>query len=313
MECIEKLVSIVIPCYRSEQTVKSVIEEISSVFGKQTEYDYEIITVIDASPDNVYSVLESLSKTENRLKVVDLAVNSGKHNAILAGFAYVKGSMVITIDDDGQCPFNRVWDLLAPLNEGFDMAVAKYKKKKESFIKRLGSRFNSKFSESCLNKPRDLVFSNFVARKRFVVEAMKNYHMPYTYLEGLTLKTTQRIAMVDMEERERAGGKSTYTFVKSLRLMMNGYTAYSTKPLHIATRFGAFLAFFGALFAVSSVVLNLVKDDFLLQFHFLCALLCFLTGVILLAMGVVGEYIGRVFIAQNCANQYVVRRTINLE
>lgn len=313
MECIEKLVSIVIPCYRSEQTVKGVIDEIASVFGKQSEYDYEIIAVIDSSPDNVYSVLESLAKTEKRLKVVDLAVNSGKHNALLAGFAYVKGSMVITIDDDGQCPFDRVWDLLAPLSDGYDMAVAKYKKKKESVIKRLGSKFNSRLSESFLNKPHDLVFSNFVVRKRFVVEAMKNYHMPYTYLEGLTLKTTRKIAMVDMEERERTVGKSTFTFAKSLRLMMNGYTAYSTKPLHIATRFGAFLTIFGLAFAISSVILNLTVSGFPFPFHFICALLFFLTGVVLLAMGVLGEYIGRVFIAQNCANQYVVRRTINLE
>lgn len=311
----ENLLSIVIPCYGSELTVKGVIDEIVTLFGAQTKYDYEIVAVNDGSPDNVISVLRKCAEENHKVKVIDLAINSGKHNALLAGFSHVSGSVAITIDDDGQCPVDRLWDLIAPLEQGYDMAMARYDHKNEGAVKKIGSSVNNRMSRWLLNKPKGLKFTNFIARKRFVVDAMCNYHLPYTYLEGLSLKTTRRIALVDMQERNRVAGKSGYTFFKSFKLMMNGYTSFSTKPLHIIGLFGFIFTIAGFIYMLASAICSICKAMSFgaFQFNFLIAVLLFLTGVILLALALIGEYVGRTFVAQNNANQYVIRDTINFD
>ena len=311
-EEIENLISIIIPCYGSEKTVAGVIDEINQRFSEQNKYDYEVIAVNDGSPDNVIASLEECAAKNDKVKVVDLAINSGKHHAILAGYSFVRGQIAITVDDDGQCPLDRIWDLVAPLENGYDMSMAKYASKKESTLKKMGSKVNSRMSRWLLNKPKGVVFTNFIARKRFVVDAMSNYHMPYAYLEGLSLKTTRNIALVDMDERKRVAGKSGYTFAKSFKLMMNGYTAFSPKPLRISAGIGGLLSFSGAIYMIVSLILKLCNVCFDFKYHLLIAILLFLVGLILLSLGLVGEYVGRIFVAQNNANQFVVRKTINI-
>ena len=153
------LLSFVIPCYGSENTVSTVIEEIINKVAEKSEYDYEIIAVNDCSPDNVYDVLKKATQTNSKIRVIDLAKNVGKHAALMAAFAHIKGDYVICVDDDGQCPVDRLWDLLKPLDDGFDMSVAKYPKRKQSIIKNIGSKINSLMTRILLDKPKKFVFS----------------------------------------------------------------------------------------------------------------------------------------------------------
>ena len=307
-----KLISFVIPCYRSEHTVTSVVEEIIKTVASRPQFDYEIIAVNDCSPDRVVDVLVDLSKKNERVKVIDCSINRGKHAAVLAGYAFVQGEYVVNIDDDGQCPVDRLWDLIAPLEQGYDMSMAKYETPKESFMKRIGSIINNKMSQSMLDKPNDFKFSNFLARKKFVCDAMCQYKGPYPYLEGLSLIVTRNVCMVPMEERHRLAGTSGYTFKKSLALWMNGYTAFSLKPLRISFGVGCVFGLIGLLHLIISIVLGAACPGFSAWDKILLSIILLAIAFTMILLGMIGEYVGRIYLSMNNQNQYVIRATYNI-
>ena len=306
-----KKISFVIPCYGSEKTIEPVIEEIERFVKQRSEYDYEIICVNDTSPDNVLGVLKKLAVSNKHLKVVDLARNFGKHSAVMAGFSIVKGDYIVCLDDDGQCPMDRLWDLLDPvISGGYDYSMAKYDKKKQSGFKNFGSAMNSLMSVILIDKPKEMNFSNFKAMKRFVVDEMVKYNNPYPYLEGLTLRTTRNIITVPMEERERLAGEGHFTLKKSISLWMNGFTAFSVKPLRIATFFGTLTAILGFLFGLYVIIRKIVHPQVAMGYSSTMAVILFIGGMIMLMLGLIGEYIGRVYISLNNSPQFVIREII---
>ncbi len=307
-----KKISFVIPCYGSEKTIKPVIDEIEENVKIRSGYDWEIICVNDTSPDNVISVLKTIAAENKRVKVVDLSRNFGKHSAVMAGFSIVKGDYVVCLDDDGQCPMDRLWDLLDPVIEGgYDYSMAKYDKKKQSGFKNFGSAMNSLMSVILIDKPKDMNFSNFKAMKRFVVDEMVKYNNPYPYLEGLTLRTTRNIITIDMEERDRIAGQGHFTFKKSISLWMNGFTAFSVKPLRIATIIGTICALLGFLFGLYVIIRKIIHPAVAMGYSSTMAVLLFIGGIIMLMLGLIGEYIGRVYISLNNSPQFVIREIIN--
>lgn len=301
--------SFIIPCYLSEGLVCGVIEEIiKTVEGKNP---FEIIAVNDASPDNVLKELKEAAKKDERIKVIDLAKNGGKHCALMAGYSRATGDIIVGVDDDGQCPVDCVYKLISPLEEGYDIALAKYPLKKQSKIKNMGSYVNDKMACSFLGKPKDLKLSNFYAVKRFVLEEVLKYKNPYPYIDGLFLRSTDKIINVEMQERERKAGKSGYTLKKSLKLFMNGFTAFSVKPLRFSSILGFITALLGFLFAVAVVVKKAINPLVPSGYSSIMAVLLFVGGVIMMLLGVIGEYIGRIYISINNSPQYVIREEIN--
>lgn len=306
------LLSFTIPCYRTEKTVINVVNEIIEKVQEMEGYDYEIIAVNDASPDNTWMVLKELSENNPRIKCMDLALNGGKHAALMAAFSVVSGDVVIGVDDDGQCPINELPKLLEPLEQGYDMSMAYYGKKKQNGFKNFGSRVNDWMVRFLIGKPKGLVFSNFTARKRFVCEEIIKYKNPYPYLEGLTLRTTKRIALVPMEERVRQAGVSGYTLKKSLSLWVNGCTAFSVKPLRLATILGFVCSLIGFLSSIFLIVQKIVNPLIQAGYTSIMAMLLFVGGVIMILLGVIGEYVGRMYICLNNSPQYVIRETRNI-
>lgn len=304
--------SFVIPCYRSEHTVKQVCDELVDILSEKPEYDYEIITVNDASPDNVFLVLKEMAVSNPKIKVIDFAKNMGKHAALMAGFRYCKGEYIICMDDDGQCPVEYLWDLIAPLEEGYDVSMAQYGKKKQSEFKNFGSYMNAWMMTTMLDKPKDFQFANFAAIKRFVVKEMIKYKNPYSYVNGLILRTTQKIINVPMEERERTIGTSGYTFFKSLKLWLNGYTAFSIVPLRVATFLGSILSFIGFVFMLTIIIRKIINPSVLAGYTSTMAIILFVGGILMLMLGILGEYVGRIYMCLNNSPQYVVRETINI-
>lgn len=307
------LLSFTIPCYKSEYTIKAVIDEIISMVHELGNCDYEIIAVNDASPDGTWQVLTDLSRTNPRIRAVDLAKNVGKHAALMAAFSMVTGDVVIGVDDDGQCPLNELARLLAPLEDGYDMSMASYPKKKQSIFKNFGSRMNDYMVRFLIGKPKGMTFSNFIARKRFVCEEIIKYENPYPYLEGLTLRTTQKIAMVPMEERKREVGNSGYTFKKSLTLWLNGCTAFSVKPLRLATVLGLIFSVIGFGTGTFMVIRKLVGLNIQAGYTSIVALMLLIGGIIMVLLGVIGEYLGRIYICINRSPQYVIREKRNVQ
>lgn len=307
----EKKLSFVIPCYRSEGTIESVVDEINAVMALRPDCDYEIITVNDRSPDGVLEKLRELAGKDRRIKVVDLAKNMGKHAAMLAGYAQVTGDVVVNLDDDGQCPLDRLWDLLAPLEGDYDISIAKYPKKKESRFKRFGSWVNTLMAQMVIGKPKDLAMSNFSAIKRFVCQELMRYQNAYPYVDGLFLRTTSCIANVEMEQRERVSGTTGYTFVKSLKLWVNGFTAFSVKPLRLATVLGFLVAALGFLYGLFIIVRRFLHPEMLVGYSSLMAVILCVGGILMILLGMIGEYVGRIYISINNSPQYVVRGTVN--
>lgn len=312
MKTNQPVLSFTIPCYRSEKTVSAVVHEIISQVEKIGNYDYEIIMVNDCSPDGTWQVLERLCATNPKCKAINLARNVGKHGALMAAFSEVSGDIVIGVDDDGQCPLDHLGELIAPLSEGYDMAMAQYPKKEQSAFKNFGSKVNDLMVRFLIGKPKGLVFSNFTARKRFLTDEIIRYTNPYPYLEGLTLRATQSIALVPMEERARQAGQSGYTLKKSLALWVNGCTAFSVKPLRLATALGIIFAIIGFLTGAFILVQKLVVPGIQAGYTSIMSALLFIGGIIMMLLGLIGEYLGRIYICINNAPQYVIRQKINL-
>ncbi len=307
-----KKLSFVIPCYNSEDTIGFVIDELTEIVS-ESEYSYEIVLVNDDSQDGVLAVLLNYADKDEHITVIDLAKNMGKHSALMAGMANCDGDYIICLDDDGQSPSDRLWDLLAPLQKGYDISIASYPVKKESLSKRIGSRINDLMARVMLSKPKGLKFGNFFAFKRFVKEEMLHYKNPYPYINGLYMRISAHIINVPMEERERVSGRSGYNFRKSFSLFLNGFTAFSVKPLRFASLMGLVASAFGAGWLVVMVIRKFLGMGQVPGYTSLICTQLLVGGCILFALGMIGEYIGRIYISLNNIPQYVIRNVYRQE
>lgn len=313
----EIFLSFVIPCYRSRLTLPKVVEEIETAVKdlkeKGRKYDFEIILVNDCSPDDTFSVIKELCRKSERIKGVNLARNFGQHAALMAGFQYVKGDIIICLDDDGQTPADEVGKLLDGIEQGSDVVYAKYEHKMHSVFRNFGSYLNEEMAKIMLGKPKELYVSSYFAAKRFVVEEMKKYINAYPYVIGLVLRTTKRITNVTVHHREREVGTSGYTLGKLIGLWFNGFTAFSVKPLRVATAIGCTCSVAGFIYGIYTVIKKFINPDVPLGFSSMMAAIVFMGGMTMVMLGLVGEYIGRMYISMNNSPQYVICETINEE
>ena len=307
------MISFVLPCYGSEKTITFVIDEIRSVIGQRPEYTYEIIAVNDCSPDNVWGVLTELAAKDPQVRLIGLAKNMNRPGAVMAGLGRAAGDYIVVMDDDGQCPMDRFWDLLAPLEGEYDVSMADYPSRKQTLFKDFGTLVNKKMTEYILDRPKDLQFTNFMVMRRYIAKEICKYTNPYPYMTGLILRTTRRIKCVPMEERSRHSGSSNFTFMKMLSLWMNGLTAFSIKPLRLATFLGFFVAFSGFVFSLVIVARKLIQPEIAAGYSSIMAALLFIGGVIMVLLGLIGEYIGRIYISLNNSPQYVIRDEVNFK
>jgi len=308
-----KKVSFVIPCYRSEKTLEHVVAEIEVTMQKLQKYEYEIVLVNDCSPDGTLSVIRRLCETSKNIRGIAFSKNFGQHSALMAGLRQASGDYVVCLDDDGQTPANEVDKLLDKMEEGFDAVYAKYEHKHHSAFRNLGSRVNELMTRTMLDKPKELYVSSYFAVKRFVVDDMIRYENSYPYVIGLVLRSTKSITNVVVQHRDREEGTSGYTLKKLLNLWFNGFTAFSVKPLRIATTIGVGSACVGFLYGVYTIIKRFVNPDVPMGFSALMAALVFFGGMIMIMLGLIGEYVGRIYISMNNSPQYVIREKINCD
>ena len=307
----EKL-SFVIPCYGSELTIEGVLDEIHEVMLLRPEFDYEIICVNDCSPDNVLAILKNRAQIDPRVTVVDLTKNMGKTIAVLAGYSLITGDYEVDLDDDGQCPLDKLWELFAAIENGSDLAYAGYSKKKQSGFKIFGSMLNALMAHHLIGKPKSLVISNFSIRRGFLVKEALKYKGAYPYTLGISINATNKITNVPMEERDRAAGRGNFTLRKSFAMWMNGFTAFSTKPLQISSFVGLLIALTGFVCGIILIIRKLfISPNIAVGYPSTIATLLFIGGMIMLMLGMLGEYVGRIYINQNNLSQYIIRDVYN--
>ena len=307
-----QMISFVIPCYRSSQTLPGVIQEIKDTMKTLKNYEYEIVLVNDSSPDDTFCVITGLCRENDNITGINLARNFGQHAALMAGFHYVKGDVVVCLDDDGQTPACEVGRLLAGIEEGADVVYAKYNHKHHSGFRNFGSHVNEVMTRIMLGNPKDLYVSSYFAAKRFVVDEMIRYEYAYPYVIGLVLRTTKNIVNVEIDHRDRQAGESGYTLKKLLGLWFNGFTAFSVKPLRVATVTGTICALCGFAYGIYTIIKKIFiqPPDLVIGFSALMSVIVFMGGMLMLMLGLVGEYMGRMYVSMNNSPQYVIREIV---
>lgn len=304
-------ISFVIPCYRSALTLGGVVDEIKREMSALPEYGYEIILVNDHSPDNVWSVICELC-SDSHIIGVNLARNFGQPSAVLAGFSKVSGDYVITLDDDGQSPLDAASAIIRKLkSEDLDVVYGVCKQAKFSLFRRIGSKLNSLMASYAFNRPKDRRIIFFCIYKRYVIEEIKKYKNAYPYMSGLVYRSTANIGYLDVDHRKREIGTSGYSMKKLIGVWMNGLTAFSNKPLRIAAFIGAFSAVIGFIMGVVVIIRKIMHPEIEAGWSSTACLILFLNGINFLISGLMGEYVGRIYMSINSTPQYIIRDVVN--
>lgn len=302
-------ISIIIPCYNSEKTICSVIEEINGVDRLKT-IKYELILVNDGSSDNTFKIISMMASNNKNITAIDLSKNFGQHNALMAGLRFCSGDVVVCMDDDGQTPASGIDLLLDKLQEGYDVIYAKYPHKQHSVFRNIGTKINDLMTRVLLGKPKHLFLSSFFCMRRYVVDEIAKYDNPYPYIMGLVLRATKNITNVEINHRSRVIGESGYTFRKLIKLWINGFTAFSIIPLRIVTVIGMLFAATGFLYGIWIIIKKVLLNTAPMGWSSLVAMILFIGGIVLMMQGMLGEYIGRIYLSINRNPQYVIREIV---
>ncbi|MBI5701710.1 glycosyltransferase family 2 protein [Candidatus Saganbacteria bacterium] len=300
------LYSVVIPVYNSEKTIENVCRRIIDLF-EGVQKRFEIILVNDGSRDGSWQAMQKLVFNSRKIKIINLMRNFGEHNAVIAGLNYSRGEYVIVMDDDGQNPPEEIGRLINKMHEGYDVVFAYYETMRQSLLRNLGSAFNDKIATILLRKPKGLYLCSFKIISRALVNEVVKYAGPFPYIDGLIFRSTHNIGTVLVDHKERAYGHSNYTIGKLVALWLNMFTNFSILPLRIATLVGLLFSIIGFVSALYYAVEKIVHPDSSIGFATLIIAILMFSGIQLLTVGVIGEYIGRLFMSLNRTPQFIVR------
>src|SRR5499427_5384766 len=297
--------SIVVPVYNG---AASIAELVGALEQLPIEGGHEIILVNDGSPDDSLRVCTALvDHARVPITLVDLARNYGEHNAVMAGLRHAGGTHVITMDDDLQNPPEEVARLLAfAQKSGKEVVYTCYEEKRHAAWRNLGSRFANHVANFVLEKPKDLYLSSFRCMSAFVVHEITRYEGPFPYVDGLIFQTTHDIERLVVRHLPRETGSSNYTMRRLLRLWMSMFVNFSVMPLRISTITGFLLSAMGGI-ATAMVIAEALTPSPPAGWASLMAALLLLSGVQLLILGIVGEYLGRLYLTTNRKPQSVIK------
>jgi len=228
----------------------------------------------------------------------------------MAGFNYANGEYIITMDDDLQNPPEEIMRLVRKIEEGYDVVYAKYASKKHSAARNLGSKINDIMAKVMVNKPEDIYFTSFRIIRRYVVDEIIKYKGPYCYVDGLILRITTNLSSVEVTHLERKVGKSNYNLIKLVKLWMNGFTSFSVLPLRVATFSGFIMSFIGFI-SIIILIIQKFTSDIELGWTSIMVSVIFFSGIQLISVGLLGEYMGRTFLSINNTPQYIVKEIVS--
>lgn len=305
----DKKISFVIPCYYSEKTLGGVVEGIMQEFPSE-KYNIEIILVNDGSTDGTYKIICEYALKYSCVKGINLTKNFGQDNALMAGYNYSTGDYIVSLDDDQQNPPEEAHKLIKKLEEGsYDVVFGKYYVTKQSKFKIFGSWLNDKMANWLIQKPKDIKLCSYFVMTSLIKEEVIRYSGPYPYVWGLILRCAGRIGNEYIDHRAREIGKTNYTFRKNVKLWFNGFTAFSIKPMRLAILAGCLIGMIGVLFAIVIIVERIFVGMDVEGWTSLISVVLILAGVQLGVIGMMGEYIGRMYLYMGETPLFVVRET----
>ena len=301
-----KLLSIVIPVYNGADTIVELVEMLArQPFGMALE----IILVNDASKDHSQRVCEQLLRTATvPITLITHSRNFGEHNAVMTGLRRAKGDYIATMDDDLQHPPGEILKLLDKLRtEDLDVVYGRFLTKQHAKWRNLGSKSANLIAEWLTEKPRGLYMSTFRCMNRFLTNEILNYSGPYPFIDGLLFQITDRIGSVEVVHLPNKTGRVNYTLRKLVTLWLTVLINFSTRPLQLSISLGLTMAAIGLLGAIYVIVDFFVEPSVSSGWPSLVVLMLVFTGTQLIILGLMGEYIGRMFIHIGGRPQAIVR------
>lgn len=303
------LLSIVIPVFNGARTVRALVER---QLAARCDAPVEIILVNDGSVDDSHKVCRQLVAEYPAVTYVRLSRNFGEHNAVLAGLHEARGDYAVIMDDDCQNPPEEVAGLLRAAVAGdFDVVYTCYERKQHHWCRNLGSWLHNHMATWLLGKPKDLYLSSFKCLNRFAIDQVVSYSGPFPYLDGLILRCTRNIGTVTVRHDPRCQGQSGYTLRKLLRLWLNMFLNFSIMPLRLSALLGVAFSVFALLFGLAVVIEKIIDPDMPVGWASTILVIMTFSGVQLLLLGLFGEYLGSMYLAQNQTPQFVVRDTLH--
>jgi undecaprenyl-phosphate 4-deoxy-4-formamido-L-arabinose transferase len=308
---VKKRMSVVVPVYKSQECVSALANKVRECLN---DMEYELILVNDCSPDNSWKEIKKVAQSNRSVIGVNLRKNAGQDNAIMAGFSRASGEYVVVMDDDLQHDPKDIPRLVNELENGdFDVCFAEFVKKKQRLWKNFGSWFNGKMAEIVLKKPRGIYLSPFKVIKREIVDEILKYNGPYPYIDGIIFSITQNVTQFAAQHQERFAGESNYTVLKSIAVWLKLMTNYSVFPLRIATLLGVLASIVGFVLAIFYFGKYFLVGERVEGWTSLMVVGLIIAGTILVALGAIGEYVGRSYIQLNQRPQYCVKEVLRAD
>lgn len=307
-----KKISILIPCYNEEASLPLLYNELVKLMNSHSNYVWEILMINDGSKDRTLEIIKDLRNKDNRICYVDLSRNFGKEKAMLAGFDYVTGDCMVIMDADLQHPPIVIKEMLQKWEAGYDDIYAKRKSRgKEPWLRK---KFSLLFYKILQKTTKIEILPNvgdFRLLDRKCIESLKLLRETERYTKGMFCWIGYHKTFVEFEQHERIAGTSSWNFWSLFSLAIEGIVSFTTVPLRLASIFGAFTAFLAFLYMIYILIKTIIWGDPVGGFPTLISVILFLGGLQLLALGIIGEYIGRIFKESKKRPVYLVREYNN--
>lgn len=299
--------TICIPVYNSGNTIRRLVDTIELELGT---YDIEFVLVNDGSKDRSEQECTALAQSNPRVRFVSLRRNFGEHNAVMCALNYMTGDCAVIIDDDFQNPPSEIVKLISELEKGYDVIYSYYEKKRHNIFRNMGSCFNNLISTWLLGKPKSLYLSSFKVIRREIIEEIIKYKGPFPYVDGLLLRATDNISSVLVEHNFREEGQSNYTLSKLISLWLNMFINFSIKPLRLFTIGGIMVSLVSFLLILYFLADKILHPEIEAGWTSLILTITFFSGIQILFLGVVAEYLGKTYLTINQTPQWTIKKEI---
>lgn len=291
-----KKVSILIPAYNEEEVLYTLYDRLENVMNKLSNYEFEVLLINDGSKDNTLNILRELRKKDNRMCYINLSRNYGKETAMIAGLDYVTGDCCIILDADLQDPPELIEDMLKYWEQGYDDVYAKRKSRAgESFMKKFTSSLFYKTLQKSTRIPIQKNTGDFRLLDRRCVDALRKFRESERYTKGMFSWIGFNKKEILFDRDPRVAGTTKWNYWKLIDLAIEGITSFTTKPLRISSFLGVIISFCAFVYIVIIIARTLIMGEAVKGYPSLMAVILFLGGVQLLSLGIIGEYIGRIF------------------
>jgi glycosyltransferase involved in cell wall biosynthesis len=292
----KKLISVLIPAYNEEEVLPLLVERLGKLASDNDAYDFEFLFVNDGSRDRTLEMIEAYAKKDDKISYINLSRNFGKEIAMIAGFDYVKGDAMVIIDADLQDPPELIPEMIKLWEDGYDDVFARRRSRAgESLVKKKTSQWYYKILQSSTRIPIQVDTGDFRLLDRRCIEALKAFRESERYTKGMFSWIGYRKKEILYDRDPRAAGETKWNYSKLINLAIDGITSFTTAPLRISTYFGALISFVAFLYIAYLLIRPLFGVPTGAGYSSLMAVILFLGGVQLLSLGIIGEYIGRIF------------------